>query len=66
MTVSPGQPSHEQASPRPAENTVNAALTPKRRRPVTENSGLDVGPGGSRPVVNCGHRQAHVPAIESW
>jgi hypothetical protein len=38
MTASPGQPSHEQASPRPAENTVNNALTPKRRHPVTENS----------------------------
>ncbi len=38
MTASNGQPSHEQARLRPAENTVNDALTPKRRRPVTENS----------------------------
>ena len=37
MTASSGQPSHEQADHRPAENNVNDALTPKRRRPVTEN-----------------------------
>lgn len=38
MTASSGQPSQGQASSRPAEITVNAALTSKRRRPVTENS----------------------------
>jgi hypothetical protein len=37
MTASNGQPSHEQAAPQPAGNAVNDALTPKRRRPVTEN-----------------------------
>jgi hypothetical protein len=38
MTASPGQPSPRHAVPRPAEITVNDGLTPKRRRPVTENS----------------------------
>jgi hypothetical protein len=38
MTASSGQPSHGQARPESAGNTVNAALTPKRRRPATENS----------------------------
>ena len=38
MTASSRQPSHGQARPRPDQNTVNEALTPKRRRPVTENS----------------------------
>jgi hypothetical protein len=38
MTARSAQPSQEQADPRPAENTVNDALTPKRRHPVTENS----------------------------
>jgi hypothetical protein len=38
MTASSGQPSHGQACSRPVENGVNDALTPKRRRPVTENS----------------------------
>lgn len=38
MTASNGQPSHPQACPRPAENTLNDALTPKRRRLVTENA----------------------------
>jgi hypothetical protein len=38
MTASSGQPSHEQACHRPAENTVNDDLTPKRRHPVIENS----------------------------
>jgi hypothetical protein len=37
MTTSPGQPSSRQALPRPAGNTVNGGLTPKRQRPVTEN-----------------------------
>jgi hypothetical protein len=37
MTASSGQPSHEQADHRPAENNVNDALTPKRRCQVTEN-----------------------------
>jgi hypothetical protein len=38
MTASPGQPSSPQALPCPAGNIVNDALTPKQRRPVTENS----------------------------
>jgi hypothetical protein len=38
MTVNSQQPSHEQVRPGSAENGVNDALTPKRRRPVTENS----------------------------
>jgi hypothetical protein len=38
MTAIPGQPNHGHADPRSAENTVNDALTPKRRRPITENS----------------------------
>ncbi len=38
MTARSGQPSHGQKSSLPAQNTVNNALTPKRRRPVTENS----------------------------
>jgi hypothetical protein len=38
MTARPGQPSPRHALPRPAANTVNDDLTPKRRRPVTENS----------------------------
>ena len=38
MIASSGQPSHEQAAPATAGNSVNDALTPKRRRPITENS----------------------------
>jgi hypothetical protein len=38
MTASSRQPTHEQARSGSAGNTVNDALTPKRRRPVTENS----------------------------
>jgi hypothetical protein len=38
MTASSGQPNQGQASPCSAGNAVNDALTPKRRRPVTENS----------------------------
>jgi hypothetical protein len=38
MTARSGQPNHEQARPRLAENSVKDALTPKRQRPVTENS----------------------------
>ncbi len=38
MTASSGQPSHGQTRPSPAGNSVNDVLTPKRRRPVTENS----------------------------
>ena len=38
MTHGPGQPSSPQALQHPAQNTVNDGLTPKRRRPVTENS----------------------------
>ena len=38
MAASPSDPSSPQALPCPAANTVNTALTPKRRRPVTENS----------------------------
>jgi hypothetical protein len=37
VTASPAQPSSPQAAPRPAANTVNDTLTPKRQRPVTEN-----------------------------
>ncbi len=37
MTASSGQPAHGQARPESAGNTVNDALTPKRRNPVTEN-----------------------------
>ena len=37
MTTNPGQPSPDQTRPRPDQNTVNDGLTPKRRRPVTEN-----------------------------
>jgi len=38
MTTSPGQPSPDQTRPCPIKNAVNDGLTPKRRRPVTENS----------------------------
>ncbi|SRR6266851_6991301 len=38
MTTNPGQPSPDQTRPRPDQNTVNGGLTPKRGRPVTENS----------------------------
>jgi hypothetical protein len=38
MTAGSGQPSQEQAHTRPDENTVNAPLTPKPRRRLTENS----------------------------
>ncbi len=38
MTASSGQPNHGPASPHHVESTVNDALTPKRRSPVTENS----------------------------
>jgi hypothetical protein len=37
VTATPAQPSPRQATPRPAAGTVNDTLTPKRRRPVTEN-----------------------------
>jgi len=36
MTASSAQPSQGQASPRSAGSTVNDALTPKRRRPLSE------------------------------
>ena len=32
-----GHPSPDQTRPCPIENTVNGSLTPKRRRPITEN-----------------------------
>ena len=38
MTATSGPSSQEQARTRSSENTVNTALTPKRPRPVTENS----------------------------
>jgi hypothetical protein len=38
MTASSEQASPRPPSPRSAENAVNDDLTPKRRRPVTENS----------------------------
>ena len=38
MTASTSRPSSSPALPRPAANSVNGSLTPKRRRPVTENS----------------------------
>jgi hypothetical protein len=38
MTASSGQPNRGQARTASGGNTVNEALTPKRRRPVTENS----------------------------
>ena len=38
MTASSPQPSQGQAATRAVENTVNCALTPKRQRPITENS----------------------------
>jgi hypothetical protein len=38
MTASPGQPNSPQTLTCPVEDTVNDALTPKRPRPVTENS----------------------------
>jgi hypothetical protein len=38
MTAGSGQPSQGQAATRSVENIVNDALTPKHRRPVTENS----------------------------
>lgn len=38
MTDRPGQRSSPQAPLHPAQNAVNDGLTPKRRRPVTENS----------------------------
>jgi hypothetical protein len=38
MTASSGQPTHGQPRLRSAESSVNDTLTPKRRRPVTENS----------------------------
>ena len=40
MTASSAQPSHQPALPASASaaNTVNDGLTPKRQRPVTENT----------------------------
>jgi hypothetical protein len=38
MTASTAQPGHRPAVARAPENAVNDGLTPKRRRPVTENS----------------------------
>ena len=38
MTARSGHPNHGQVRPESGGNTVNDALTPKRRRPVTENS----------------------------
>jgi hypothetical protein len=38
MTTNSGQPSPHQIQPGPDQNTVNGGLTPKRRRPVIENS----------------------------
>jgi hypothetical protein len=38
MTASSGQPNQGQATTRLVQNSVNDVLTPKRRRPVTENS----------------------------
>jgi hypothetical protein len=38
MTPGAGQHNHGQAALRLVGNTVNDALTPKRRRPVTENA----------------------------
>jgi hypothetical protein len=38
MTTNQGQPSLDYTRPCPDQNTVNDALTPKRQRPVTENS----------------------------
>ena len=38
MSTNTGQPSPEHRAPYPAKNTVNDGLTPKRPRPVTENS----------------------------
>ena len=38
MTANPSQPSPDQTLSFSIENTVNGGLTPKRRRPVTENS----------------------------
>lgn len=37
MTANPSQPSPDQALRCTIQNTVNGGLTPKRRRPVTEN-----------------------------
>jgi hypothetical protein len=37
-TASSGRSTHAQARPGSAENTVNDALTLKRRRPITDNS----------------------------
>ena len=38
MTTNPCQPNLDQTWPSPGQNTVNDGLTPKRRRPITENS----------------------------
>ncbi|HET9895198.1 MAG TPA: hypothetical protein VFQ44_09715 [Streptosporangiaceae bacterium] len=38
MTTSTGQPSPEHQAPHPVKKTVNDGLTPKRPKPVTENS----------------------------
>jgi len=38
MTASTAQPCHQPALAPAPENAVNHSLTPKRRRPVTENS----------------------------
>ena len=38
MTANPGQPSPDQTQSYLGDNAVNCPLTPKRGRPVTENS----------------------------
>ena len=38
MSSSTGQPSPDHQAPHSIKNTVNDGLTPKRRKPITENS----------------------------
>ena len=62
MTAKPGQPSSDQAMPCLIENTVNDGLTPKRRRPVTENSEYDA---FARRILRAYSRRAAMGDVES-
>jgi len=56
MTANPGQPSPDQTLPGSIENTVNGDLTPKLRRPVTEN--IEYAAFARRILLACGRRIA--------
>ncbi len=62
MTASSAQPSSPLARPCPAANTVNDGLTPRRRRPVTENSEYAV---FARRVLRAYGRRIAVGDVES-